>query len=138
MTFRKLAAVALIFVGASAAWTILGSSVLARTGQFDGRLEREVHLLWGGPHRQTAPDAWIERPGTDTQIEETKAADGRVTKRQVTKPVVRRVPRRAWTPRAPRPTWIWSTAARACSGMPPTPWRSRAPTPSATRTPWNG
>ena len=92
MTFRKLAAVALIFIGASAAWTILGSSVLARTGQFDGRLEQEVHLLWGGPHRQTAPDAWIERPGTDTEIEETKAADGQVTKRQVTKPVVRRVP----------------------------------------------
>jgi hypothetical protein len=92
VTFRKLAAVALIFVGASAAWTILGSSVLARTGQFDGRLEREVHLLWGGPHRQTAPDAWIERPGTDTQIEETKTPDGRVTQRQVSKAVVRRVP----------------------------------------------
>jgi len=92
VTFRKLAAVALIFVGASAAWTILGSSVLARTGQFDGRLEQEVRLLWGGPHRQTAPDAWIERPGTDTETEETKSADGQVTKRQVTKPVIRRVP----------------------------------------------
>ena len=91
VTFRKLLAVALIFVGASAAWTILGSSVLQRTGQFDGRLEREVQLLWGGPHRQTAPDAWIERPGTETEIEETKSPDGRVTKRQVSKPVVRRV-----------------------------------------------
>ena len=50
-----------------------------------------MQLLWGGPHRQTAPDAWIERPGTDTEIEETKAPDGRVTQRQVTKPVVRRV-----------------------------------------------
>ncbi len=91
MTFRKLLAVALIFAGASAAWTILGSSVLARTGQFDDRLEREVQLLWGGPHRQTAPEAWIERPGTDTQIEETKEPDGRVIRREVTKPVVRRV-----------------------------------------------
>jgi hypothetical protein len=92
VTFRKLAAVALIFLGASAAWTILGSSVLARTGQFDGRLEREVQLLWGGPHRQAAPDAWIERPGTETQIEETKSADGQVIKREVTKPVTQRVP----------------------------------------------
>ena len=92
VTFRKLLAVALIFVGASAAWTILGSSVLQRTGQFDGRLEREVQLLWGGPHRQTAPDAWIERPSTETEIEETKSPDGRVTQRQVSKPVVRRVP----------------------------------------------
>jgi hypothetical protein len=92
VTFRKLAAVGLIFLGASAAWAILGSSVLARTGEFDGRLEQEVQLLWGGPHRQTAPDAWIERPGTDTQIEETKSADGKVTRREVTKPVIRRVP----------------------------------------------
>jgi hypothetical protein len=92
VTFRKLLAVALIFVGASAAWTILGSSVLARTGEFDSQLEREVQLLWGGPHRQTAPDAWIERPGTDTELEETKGPDGRITQRQVTKPVIRRVP----------------------------------------------
>jgi hypothetical protein len=91
VTFRKLAAVALIFLGASAAWTILGSSVLARTGQYDGRLEREVQLLWGGPHRQTAPDAWIDRPGTDTEIEQTRAADGSVTRREVSKPVVRRI-----------------------------------------------
>jgi hypothetical protein len=91
VTFRKLLAVALIFLGASAAWTILGSSVLERTGQFDDRLEREVQLLWGGPHRQTAPDAWIERPGTETEIEETKAPDGRVTQRQVSKAVVQRV-----------------------------------------------
>jgi hypothetical protein len=92
VTFRKLAAVALIFAGASAAWAILGSSVLARTGQFDGKLERDVQLLWGGPHRQTAPDAWIERPGTATEIEETRSADGQVTKREVTKPVIERVP----------------------------------------------
>ena len=92
MTFRKLAAVALIFAGASAAWAILGSSVLARTGEFDGRLEREVQLLWGGPHRQTAPDAWIERPGTNTEIEETRSAEGRVVKREVTRPVIQRVP----------------------------------------------
>lgn len=81
-----------IFAGASVAWAILGSSVLARTGQFDSRLQSEVRLLWGGPHRQAAPDAWIERPGVDTEIEETKGPDGRVTRREVTKPVVRRIP----------------------------------------------
>jgi hypothetical protein len=91
VTFRKLAAVALIFLGASAAWGILGSSVLGRTGQFDGRLEQEVQLLWGGPHRQTAPDAWVERPDTETEIEETRTADGGVTRREVSKPIVRRV-----------------------------------------------
>lgn len=67
MTFRRLAAIALIFLGASLAWTVLGSSLLARTGQYDGRLQREVQLLWGGPHRQVAPAAWIQRPGIETE-----------------------------------------------------------------------
>lgn len=92
MSVRRLLAVVLIFAGASVAWAILGSSLLARTGQFDSRLQSEVHLLWGGPHRQVAPDAWVERPGVDTEVEETKGPDGRVTRREVTKPVVRRVP----------------------------------------------
>jgi hypothetical protein len=49
MTFRRLAAIALIFMGTAVAWAILGSSLVARTGQFDGRLEKEVQLLWGPP-----------------------------------------------------------------------------------------
>jgi len=92
VTFRRLLAIAVIFAGSSMAWTILGSSVLARTGQFDGQLSQEVQLLWGGPHRQEAPDAWIDRPGTTTETEQTKAPDGRVTERQVTKAIVRRIP----------------------------------------------
>jgi hypothetical protein len=92
VTFRRLLAIALIFAGSSVAWTILGSSVLARTGEFDGRLAQEVELLWGGAHRQVAPDAWIDRPGTTTETEQTKTPDGRVTERQVTKAIVQRVP----------------------------------------------
>jgi len=92
VSVRRLLAIGGIFAGSSVAWAILGSSVLARTGQFDSRLQSEVQLLWGGPHRQAAPDAWIERPGVDKEIEETKGPDGRVTRREVTKPVVRRIP----------------------------------------------
>ena len=92
VTFRRLAAIALIFVGASIAWSILGSSLLSRTGQFNSQLEREVQLLWGGHHRQIAPDAWIRRPGVETETVETKSPDGRVVQRRVTKPVLRSVP----------------------------------------------
>jgi hypothetical protein len=92
MTFRRLAAIACIFLGASAAWTALGSSLLVRTGQFDGRLEREVELLWGGPHRQVAPTAWILRPGVETETVETTGENGRVVRRQTSKPVLRSVP----------------------------------------------
>ena len=92
MTFRRLAAIALIFFGASVAWTVLGSSLVARAGQFDGRLEREVQLLWGAPHRQVAPEAWIQRPGVETEIVETKEPDGRIQRKQVSKPVSRSIP----------------------------------------------
>ena len=92
MTVRRLLAIAVILIGTSAGWTILGSSLIARTGRFDGRLEPEVQLLWGGPHRQVAPNAWIDRPGTATETVETKEPDGRVVRREITKPVVQRVP----------------------------------------------
>jgi inner membrane protein involved in colicin E2 resistance len=92
VTFRRLAAIALIFLGTSVGWTVLGSSLIARSGEFDGRLEREVQLLWGGPHRQIAPDAWILRPGVDIQVEETKDQEGRALRKQVSKTVFRPVP----------------------------------------------
>ena len=76
MTFRRLAAIALIFLGTSVAWTVLGSSLVVRSRELDARLGREVQLLWGGHHRQIAPNAWILRPGIDTQVEETKDQQG--------------------------------------------------------------
>jgi inner membrane protein involved in colicin E2 resistance len=91
VTVRRLAAVVFIFVGSALAWAVLGSSVVARTGQFDSQLEQEVALLWGGTHRQVAPTAWILRPATDTETVETKEPDGRVTRRDVTKSVLRQV-----------------------------------------------
>ena len=92
MTVRRLVAVALIFVGTSIAWSVLGSSLIARTGQFDGQLGHEVQLLWGGQHRQVAPDAWILRPVVDTETVETKDEKGGVVRREVKKPALRSIP----------------------------------------------
>jgi inner membrane protein involved in colicin E2 resistance len=90
VTIRKLAAITFIFFGASAAWMLLGSSILERTGQFDERLEREVQLLWGAPQHQTAPSAWIPYDDVEVEIVENKEPDGRIVRREVKKPVVRR------------------------------------------------
>ena len=46
MTVRRLCAIAIIFSGCTAAWFVLGSSVVIRTGQFDGQLSHEVELLF--------------------------------------------------------------------------------------------
>jgi len=92
VSFHRLAAIALVFFGTVVAWSVLGSSLLARTGQFDGRLEREVQLLWGGVHRQVAPNAWVQRSGVETETVETKESGGRVVRKEVTKAVTRRHP----------------------------------------------
>jgi inner membrane protein involved in colicin E2 resistance len=92
VTFHRLAAIAVVFLGTSLAWAVLGSSLVARSGEFDGRLEREVQLLWGRPHRQIAPNAWVLRPAVDTEVEETKDQQGRVLRKQVSKTVLRAVP----------------------------------------------
>ena len=72
VTVRRLFAIGFIFVGAAVAWFTLGSSLVLRTGQLDGPLREEVALLWGGPHVQRAPEAWVERP--DETVETVEAS----------------------------------------------------------------
>ena len=86
MTVRRLLAIVVIFLGSTMAWFALGSSVVFRTGEFDHQLGQQVALLWGGPHVQRAPEAWIARPreATETVVE---TEGGQSTRRQVTKMV---------------------------------------------------
>ena len=88
MTVRRLMAIALIFLTTAAAWFALGSSLLVRTGEFDGSLRKEVTLLWGGPHVQVAPEALVARPRDVTETVVEKDAAGRDTTRQVRRSTV--------------------------------------------------
>jgi len=92
MTPVRLGAIAVIYLIATFAWFALGTSVVARSGEFDDRLSREVALLWGGPHVQAAPEIWFERPGTVTDQVQEPGPDGRPVVRMVTRKVVERVP----------------------------------------------
>jgi hypothetical protein len=91
VTVRRLFAIAGIFLGTSAAWAILGTSLVARSGEFDSRLEREVHALWGTPQRQLAATGSIDRPGVETEVVERKDAAGQVTRSEIRKDVMRPV-----------------------------------------------
>jgi hypothetical protein len=91
MTVRRLLAIVVIFLGSAVAWFALGSSVVFRTGEFDHQLGQQVALLWGGPHVQLAPEAWIARPREATEtVVETEA--GESTRRRVTKTVIDWIP----------------------------------------------
>ena len=92
MTVRRLVAIVVIFLGASLAWATLGSSLLARAGGFDGRLEQEVEALWGRPHHQAGPLGQILRPGNQTEIVETTRDGAAPIREEVTRPVVREIP----------------------------------------------
>jgi hypothetical protein len=92
VTVRRLFAIAFIFVAATAAWFTLGTSLVYRTGQFDGPLRQEVTLLWGGPHLQRAPEAWIARPSETTETVVERDAGGREVSRQVRKATLDWVP----------------------------------------------
>jgi hypothetical protein len=89
VTVRRLFAIAGIFLGTSAAWAILGTSLVARAGEFDSRLEHEVHALWGAPQRQIAAGATLERWGVETEVVESKDATGKVTRTETRRNVMR-------------------------------------------------
>lgn len=83
MTRLRLFPIVFIYAIATFAWFALGSSVLARSGEFDERLSRDVALLWGGPQVQTAPTlTWDERTVVVDQVDATNAAGQPVKRAQ--------------------------------------------------------
>lgn len=59
---KRLFAVAFIFCCTSAAWMILGGTIMSRTGSTTDRLRDHVQSIWGAPHVQTAPSAEYDVP----------------------------------------------------------------------------
>ena len=61
---KRLFAIAFIFGCTSAAWMILGGTILARTNASDGRLRDKVQSIWGAPEVQTALAAEYDVPSS--------------------------------------------------------------------------
>ena len=92
MSPSRLLAVMFIFGCTCAAWLILGSSVVHRTGEADQRLAREVEQLWGGRHEQLPPEVWIERPTRTVETVQEKRDDGTTSTREVVRMVTKTSP----------------------------------------------
>jgi hypothetical protein len=54
---KRIIAIALIFVCASAAWAILGGTIFARTYSHDAVAEHQVISTWGARQNQSPPTA---------------------------------------------------------------------------------
>lgn len=65
MTVGRLIAVIFIFFCATAAWIILGTSIVVRSDFGDTRLMEQVQTLWGSEHLQPAPAVkWMKTKDT--------------------------------------------------------------------------
>ena len=92
MTAARLAAIGFIFLCTALAWSVLGSTVVGRTGETDGRLTQEVAQLWGGHHVQLAPQAFVLRPRVVEEEVKEQDARGRTVVRTVKRTVIDEVP----------------------------------------------
>jgi inner membrane protein involved in colicin E2 resistance len=54
---KRIAAIVVIYVGACAAWLILGATIFSRTYRSGAALKDRVVSTWGAPHEQRAPTA---------------------------------------------------------------------------------
>lgn len=75
MTVWRLIAVVVIFMGVTAGWMILGTSVQFRTDSGFRDLGIQVQDLWGSPHTQSAPVVHYSAPGVRTQGLELDSGD---------------------------------------------------------------
>ena len=93
MTTLRLLAIGFIFLCTAVAWSILGGTVVDRTGERDGRLSQEVAQLWGGHHVQLAPGA-VRRPRRSRRRSRSRTPGAVTTTRTVKRTVVDRCPSR--------------------------------------------
>ena len=92
MTTQRLLAIGFIFVCTAVAWSILGATVVGRTGELDGRLSQEVAQLWGGRHVQVAPLVSVRRPREVTEEVKEQDAKGGTVVRTVKRTVIEDAP----------------------------------------------
>jgi inner membrane protein involved in colicin E2 resistance len=88
MSVARLVAIVIIFLGCTVAWVALGTSVTARSGEFDAALGQQVARLWGGPHVQVAPEAWVDVPREVVETQEERDPSGKTIHREVTRTIV--------------------------------------------------
>jgi Inner membrane protein CreD len=79
---KRIAAIGFIFVCTAIAWSILGSTIFARTYSSDLGLKNKVTSNWGGPQTQLPPTSCYPEEVTRT-VEQTE--NGKTVAREVKK-----------------------------------------------------
>ncbi len=77
---KRFLAIAVIWLGCTVAWMILGGTLHVRTDSLSGSLNNEVNALWGPPGRQAPPLANYQRIETNEEVTVEQRPEGNVRK----------------------------------------------------------
>lgn len=89
---KRLFAIGVIWLGCAAAWLVLGSTVLLRTDESSGEMQREVHGLWGPPGVQAPPSATFSERQVTEEVVVEQAGTGEPTKKTIQRETVVQTP----------------------------------------------
>ena len=132
---RRYVVLGVVWAGCTAAWMLLGATLLVRSGETSSALVDEVHQLWGPPLDQAAPGGQYTEQRPREERRTLYDANGRPYESTVQTMEDVALPSR-WSPRRPASRSRSSTGRRGCSGSRPTPPTSRAATWCSTTPPW--
>ena len=77
---KRFLAIAVIWLGCTAAWLILSGTLRARTDSMSGSSNEEVNAPWGPPGRQAPPRAQYQRVDTSEEVTIEQRPEGNVRK----------------------------------------------------------
>jgi inner membrane protein involved in colicin E2 resistance len=85
---RRIAAIAIIFICTTVAWSVLGTTIFSRTYSFDDIMRGRVASIWGAPHMQKSPMATtIKEVTKKVETNENNKTVVRVVKEKVATPI---------------------------------------------------
>ena len=85
---RRIAAIAIIFICTTVAWSVLGTTIFSRTYSFDDIMRGRVASIWGAPHVQKSPMATTTKEVTKkVETNENNKTVVRVVKEKVATPI---------------------------------------------------
>jgi hypothetical protein len=82
---KRLFAIAVIWLGCALAWVVLGATVLVRTDESSGDMQREVYGLWGPPGVQVPPSATFTKRQLTEEVVVEQAGTAEPTTRTIQK-----------------------------------------------------
>lgn len=82
----RLFAIGVVWLGCGVAWLILGSKILARSGELGTELTSDVHALWGPPGEQMQPSATSPEGSMRSETVTVTEANGQPSTRTIERP----------------------------------------------------